>query len=77
MSGEYTITIEQARDLVQGKFTFRTCLDCGGAGTELHDEGVGVVAQHIDPSRPLDFCRYTCESCGGIGGFIQWQGDAR
>jgi hypothetical protein len=73
MSGEFTITIEQARNLVQGKFTFRPCLDCRGVGTELHDEGAGVVAQHVDPSRPLDFYRYACESCKGLGGFIQWQ----
>lgn len=59
----------ELRALIQGKFDFRLCLECGGKGWVWVDGIAGEVISGPDPQRDeSDFYKDECESCDGLGG---------
>ena len=67
----HQFTTEELRNLIQGKFTFRSCIACQGKGTELVDGRAGMLANFVDPERPEDFYTDTCQDCRGLGGTLK------
>ncbi len=71
---DYRLELGEVRALIQGKFDFRLCLDCGGKGHVLCDGDLGlVVSSDLDAS--ADPCRYyydQCDTCEGLGGNLRF-----
>jgi hypothetical protein len=66
-----TVTVEEFRDLISGRFTFFKCIDCDGKGYVSYDGNTGEsITPHTDPA---SICRVGCESCDGLGGNIHWK----
>jgi hypothetical protein len=61
----------ELRALIQGKFEFRTCLECGGKGRVLVDgvEGIVVQAPTMNDDR---YYEDICDECEGLGGFLRF-----
>lgn len=69
---DITISIEEVRALIQGKFEFRNCLECSGKGWVWADYQIGEI---IDAPTTDDSARYgkeQCENCRGLGGFLKF-----
>lgn len=67
----FVFDTDQVRDLIQGNFQFRPCLECNGKGEVLVDSHYGLQVQAIPEGRDeIDFYTCTCETCEGIGGKI-------
>jgi len=63
---------EELRNLVQGKFTFRNCLDCNSKGWVLVDGVAGLVVESIAVGdNPSNYYQGTCDECNGLGGFLK------
>lgn len=61
-------TAEEVRDLVQGKFQFRNCLDCNSKGWVWVCPTIGEIVD-----APTDeYCyKEQCEDCKGLGGHLR------
>lgn len=82
----WRLDVEEMRDLIQGKFTSRTCLDCNGKGYNTFDID-GNLADYPKPQRPEGMTEeeelewewlhsrdnFQCEGCEGLGCHIQWK----
>lgn len=69
----YSLTTEELRNLIQGKFRFRPCLDCGAKGSVLVDGDEGVVVQAVHPEKGAEsYYTDVCDECKGLGGFLKF-----
>lgn len=61
--------VDELRDLIQGKFRFFPCLECGGKGWIWVDGDNGAIVNGPDPTRDeVDFYKDQCDECRGLGG---------
>lgn len=68
----WEFSAEELRRLIQGKFEFRPCLECGGKGTVLVDNQFGITVTAIPKDRDPDwFSIECCDECIGLGGFLK------
>lgn len=70
----YDLNTEELRALIQGKYSFHNCLECGGTGKVLvdGDKGIVVKAPHPDAD-PEIYYEDECYECDSLGGRIVWK----
>lgn len=66
---EFTVT--EVRNLVQGKFDFRKCLECDSRGWVWVDGDVGEIVNGPLPDDPDRYWKECCEFCKGLGGYLR------
>ena len=69
MSGDYTVTVEELRSLINGNFEFRVCIDCMGSGTVAVDTHNGCIAHGASNTEDIEM--QGCDQCNGLGGMLK------
>jgi len=65
-------TYAEVRNLIQGKFDFRKCLECDGRGWVWVDGDIGeTVAGPQETEDKQRYYRDCCDFCEGLGGYLK------
>ena len=67
-----TLSIEEMRDIIEGRTTYRKCPSCGGSGEWLYVDGYDlpvspVVYGQAGGKDNVDNSTQACEDCGCLG----------